>query len=369
MINFLNLKELNRKYETELQEACSRVIQSGWYIMGEELSNFELEFSNYVGSKYCLGVANGLDALTLSLKAWILMGKLKEGDEVIVQANTYIASILAITANNLTPVLVEPSEISFNLTVDNIRKVISPKTKAILPVHLYGQLSPMEEIMDVANEHGLLVLEDCAQSHGASASGRNAGNWGHAAGFSFYPGKNLGALGDAGAITTNDPEFFEVVKALRNYGSHKKYQNIYEGVNSRLDEIQAAMLRVKLRYLIDETVARQKVSEKYRASIINSSIILPEIASKNEKSHVWHLFVIRTKNRDKLQGYLNQHGIQTLIHYPIPPHKQQAYSSWNNLSLPISEAMHRDVLSIPLDSTLTDDNVNYIIKTLNGYAE
>jgi dTDP-4-amino-4,6-dideoxygalactose transaminase len=369
MINFLNLKELNSKYEAELQDACSRVIQSGWYIMGEEVNNFESEFANYVGSKYCLGVANGLDALTLSLKAWILMGNLKEGDEVIVQANTYIASILAITANNLVPVLVEPSEVSFNLSIDNIRKAITPKTKVILPVHLYGQLSPMQEIMDIAHEHGLLVLEDCAQAHGASTSDTNAGNWGHAAGFSFYPGKNLGALGDAGAITTNDPDFFEVVKALRNYGSHKKYQNIYEGVNSRLDEIQAAMLRVKLRYLDDETIARQKISKKYRASIVNPYITLPEVSSGNENSHVWHLFVIRTSKRDKLQEYLTQHNIQTLIHYPIPPHKQQAYSSWNHLSLPISENIHREVLSIPLDSTLSDDDVNYVIEILNGYAE
>lgn len=369
MINFLNLKELNSKYEVELQEACSRVIQSGWYIMGDELSNFESEFARYVGSKYCLGVANGLDALTLSLKAWILMGKLKEGDEVIVQANTYIASILAITANNLIPVLVEPSEKSYNLSVENIKKAISPKTKAILPVHLYGQLSPMQEIMDIAHEHGLMILEDCAQSHGASISECNAGNWGNAAGFSFYPGKNLGALGDAGAITTSDNEFFEVVKALRNYGSHKKYQNIYEGVNSRLDEIQAAMLRVKLRYLNDETISRQKISKKYRESILNPHITLPQVASGDEKSHVWHLFVIRTNNRDNLQKYLSQNNIQTLIHYPIPPHKQQAYSSWNHLSLPISEAIHNEVLSIPLDSTLSDENVNYIIKTLNGYTE
>lgn len=369
MINFLNLKELNSKYEVELREACARVIQSGWYIMGEELNAFELEFSNYVGSKHCVGVANGLDALTLSLKAWILMGRLQEGDEVIVQANTYIASILAITANKLVPVLVEPSEISFNLSIENIKNAITSKTKAILPVHLYGQLSPMDEIMNIAHDHGLLVLEDCAQSHGASASGCNAGNWGHAAGFSFYPGKNLGALGDAGAITTSDTEFFEVVKALRNYGSHKKYQNIYEGVNSRLDEIQAAMLRVKLRYLNGETVSRQKISKKYRTSIVNPYITLPEILSGDENGHVWHLFVIRSNNRTKLQNYLTQHNIQTLIHYPIPPHKQQAYSSWNQLSFPITEAMHRQVLSIPLDSTLTDDNVKYIIDTLNGYTE
>ncbi|KJN55463.1 aminotransferase [Enterobacter asburiae] len=369
MINFLNLKELNSKYQSELQEACSRVIESGWYIMGEELSNFESEFATYVGSKYCLGVANGLDALTLSLKAWKLMGKLSEGDEVIVQANTYIASILAITANNLVPVLVEPSELSFNLSIENIKKAISPRTKAILPVHLYGQLSPMDEIMNISQEHGLLVLEDCAQSHGASISGRNAGNWGHAAGFSFYPGKNLGALGDAGAITTNDSEFYDVVKALRNYGSHKKYQNIYEGVNSRLDEIQAAMLRVKLRHLDDETFARQKISKIYRTSIVNRYITLPEISSGSESGHVWHLFVIRAKNRTKLQEYLSHHRIQTLIHYPIPPHKQQAYSSWNTLSLPITEAMHREVLSIPLDSTLSDDNVKYIVEILNGYIE
>lgn len=366
MINFLNLKEINAQYQKELEEACSRVINSGWYIMGEELTKFEHAFASFCGTKHAIGVANGLDALILVLRAWKEQGKLQDGDEVIVQANTYIASILAITANNLTPVLVEPDELSFNLSVKNIVKAITPKTKAILAVHLYGQLSPMPEIMDIANKHNLLVLEDSAQAHGANINGKCAGAWGHAAGFSFYPGKNLGALGDAGAITTNDDELADIIKALRNYGSHKKYENIYVGMNSRLDEMQAAMLSVKLKHLVDETKRRKEISVMYRNGIKNNAILLPSV--KDEDMHVWHLFVIRCKHRDALQKHLLSQGIQTLIHYPIPPHKQLAYKEWNSKILPLTENMHKEVLSLPLDSTLNNENIGYVIDMINGFT-
>lgn len=370
MIPFLNLQSINNQYQQELKEACSRVIDSGWYIMGKELENFEANFANYCGTKYAIGVANGLDALTLALRAWKELGKIKAGDEVIVQANTYIASVLAITENDLVPILVEPDENSYNLSVKNIKQAITNKTKVILPVHLYGQISPMPEIMALAKQYHLLVLEDCAQSHGAMIGDKKCGNWGNAAGFSFYPGKNLGALGDAGAITTNDDELANTLKALRNYGSHKKYENIYQGVNSRLSEIQAAMLDVKLKYLNKETEARQQVALKYLQYIDNPLIQLPldiEEYKNHIQSHVWHLFVISTKHRDSLQEYLEKLGIQTLIHYPTPPHKQQSYKQYSHLSLPITEELHRNVLSIPIGPTLTAAEIDKIITTLNNF--
>lgn len=365
MINFLDLKSVNARYQQELKDACARVIDSGWYIMGDELAEFENEFASYCGVKYAIGVANGLDALILVLRAWKALGKLKAGDEVIVQANTYIASILAITANDLVPVLVEPNPFSYNLEPAQVRAAITGKTKAILPVHLYGQLSPMPELLEIADEFQLLILEDCAQAHGAEIDGRRAGNWGHAAGFSFYPGKNLGALGDGGAVTTNDDELAQTIRALRNYGSHKKYENLYVGINSRLDEIQAAMLRVKLRYLEADTQRRQTIAAQYCSSITNKAIQLPQI--KDPLSHVWHLFVVQSSERDELQRYLSDSGIQTLIHYPIPPHKQQAYSKWNQLSLPVTERIHQQVLSLPMDPTMSDENVTKVIDVLNGF--
>ena len=365
MINFLDLKSLNARYQQELKDACARVIDSGWYIMGNELAEFENEFAGYCGVKHAIGVANGLDALILVLRAWKELGKLQAGDEVIVQANTYIASILAITANDLVPVLVEPDPHSYNLDPIRVQAAITPKTKAILPVHLYGQLSPMPELLAMANEHQLLVLEDCAQAHGAELDGRRAGNWGHAAGFSFYPGKNLGALGDGGAVTTNDYELAQTVRALRNYGSHKKYENLYVGINSRLDEIQAAMLRVKLLYLEADTQRRQAIATKYCSFITNKAIQLPQI--KNPLSHVWHLFVVQSLKRDELQRYLADAGIQTLIHYPIPPHKQQAYSEFNHLSLPVTEQIHQQVLSLPMDPTMSDEDVATVIDVVNGF--
>lgn len=372
MINFLDLKSINNQYQQELKDACARVIDSGWYIMGKELESFEQNFSDYCGAKYTVGVANGLDALTLVLRAWKELGKLKAGDEVIVQANTYIASILAITENDLVPVFVEPDANTYNLSIEGIKSAITDKTKVILPVHLYGQISPMPEIMAIAQQHGLLVLEDCAQSHGASIEGKKAGNWGDAAGFSFYPGKNLGALGDAGAITTNDDELAKTLQALRNYGSHQKYLNLYQGVNSRLDEIQAAMLNVKLKYLDNETLIRRKVALTYLENINNPLIKLPLTAHEyrnNQQSHVWHLFVIATKHRDLLQKHLTENGIQTLIHYPIPPHKQQAYSQYKQLSLPITEKIHNEVLSIPIGPTMTNEEISKVIEACNSFVK
>ncbi|TQP74568.1 DegT/DnrJ/EryC1/StrS family aminotransferase [Vibrio cholerae] len=365
MINFLDLKLINQQYQQELKQACARVIDSGWYIQGQELQQFEAEFAAYCGTKHAIGVANGLDALVLVLRAWKELRKLKEGDEVIVPANTYIASILAITENRLTPVLVEPDINTYNLSQEGIKAAITTKTKAILPVHLYGLISPMPEIMQIAQEHDLLVLEDCAQAHGAEINGQRAGNWGHAAGFSFYPGKNLGALGDAGAITTNDDELADVLKALRNYGSHKKYENLYQGVNSRLDEIQAAMLRVKLPYLSYETTKRQSIAKKYLTEIKNPFIVLP--SADIDGSHVWHLFVVRCKQRQKLQEWLSRHDIQTLIHYPVPPHKQQAYDFMADMSLPITEAIHNEVISLPLAPVISNEEIEYIISTLNKF--
>lgn len=365
MINFLDLQAINSQYQQELKDACARVIDSGWYIMGNELAQFEAEFAAYCGTKYAIGVANGLDALILTIRAWKELGKLKAGDEVIVQANTYIASVLAITENGLVPVLVEPNPTTYNLEPEIVRKAITAKTKLILPVHLYGQISPMQEIMALAKEFNLLVLEDCAQSHGAEINGKRAGNWGDAAGFSFYPGKNLGALGDAGAITTNDDELALAIKALRNYGSHQKYENLYQGVNSRLDEIQAAMLRVKLNHLEVETARRQQVAQVYRTDITNPLIILPQVS--DELTHVWHLFVVRCEQREALQQFLAAEGIQTLIHYPIPPHKQHAYQYMNSQVLPLTELIHQQVLSIPISSVMTDEDVIYVVNVINQF--
>ncbi|WP_105607500.1 DegT/DnrJ/EryC1/StrS family aminotransferase [Cronobacter sakazakii] len=365
-IDFLSLKDVNARFSAELKDACSRVIDSGWYIAGNELENFENEFAEYCGVPHIIGVANGLDALILTIRAWKILGKLNDGDEVIVPANTYIASVLAITENNLVPVFVEPNSKTFNLDAVSVKNAITAKTKLILPVHLYGQICPMDEIMAIAREHDLLVLEDAAQSHGAEINGVKAGAWGDAAGFSFYPGKNLGAMGDAGAIATKDNELAKTLYALRNYGSNEKYKNIYTGVNSRLDEIQAAMLRVKLKYLHADTQIRRKIAARYLAEIKNNLIELPHV--NVDEAHVWHLFIIQTEHREALRNYLSAKGIQTLIHYPIPPHKQEAYPEYNHLSLPVTEKIHQKVLSIPMGPTLTDDEVSYVISALNGFA-
>lgn len=349
----------------ELKEACSRVIDSGWYISGPELKKFEQDFAKYCGVKHCLGVANGLDALTLVIRAWKELGKLREGDEIIVPANTYIASVLSITENNLVPVFVEPNEATYNIDPQKIKEKISPKTKAILPVHLYGQIAEMPEILKIAKNHNLLILEDSAQAHGASIDGRKVGNWGDASGFSFYPGKNLGALGDAGAITTNDDELANVLDHLRNYGSKIKYKNEFKGVNSRLDEIQAAMLGVKLKYLDEHTQRRRKVANAYLKGISHPLLKLPFVES--EEHHVWHLFVVRTSHREALIKHLETSGVQTLIHYPIPPHKQNAYKEYNQNVFKLTEDIHSQVLSIPLGPTMTDAEISAVIGALNSF--
>lgn len=370
-IDFLDLKAINQKHRQALIDAATRVIDSGWYVLGQEVKAFEQEFANYCGTQHCVGMANGLDALVLTLRAWKELGKLKEGDEVIVPANTYIASVLAITESRLKPVLVEPDEQNYNLSPQKLRQAITPKTKAIVAVHLYGQLAPMSAIMDLADEHKLLVLEDSAQAHGATVDGKRAGNWGHASGFSFYPGKNLGALGDAGAITTNDAELAQTVRSLGNYGSHKKYENLYRGFNSRLDEIQAALLRVKLQHLDAETLVRQQIAVAYAQGITNPLVTLPIARSSTVvslKHHVFHLFVVRVKARETFQANLKGAGIDTLIHYPIPPHQQKAYREYQHLSLPLTESIHQEVVSIPIGPTMQMSQVQAVIAACNAYS-
>lgn len=365
MIKFLDLQMINSNYELELKKAASRVIESGWYLMGKELEAFEKNYASFCGVKYCLGVANGLDALRLIFMAYIEMGIMKKGDEIIVPANTYIASILAITDNDLIPVFVEPNLETFNIDTGKIEAAITTKTKAILTVHLYGRISTDNEMLEICSKYNLKLIEDAAQSHGAKWKGKISGSIGDVAGHSFYPGKNLGALGDAGAITTNDRELAKTIKALRNYGSEKKYKNIYQGINSRLDEIQAAFLSIKLKYIQRDIESRCKVANYYLNKIKNRKIILPK--ANDNQSNVWHLFVIRTSNREKLQNYLIDNGVQTLIHYPIPPHKQLAYKKYNNLSLPITETIHRQVLSLPLYSFIDKLDVKKTIEILNDY--
>ena len=368
MVNFLDLKRINLQYKNEISQAMNDVLDSGWYILGNNVKQFESNYAAYCNTKYCIGVANGLDALVLVLRAWKEMGLIKKGDEVLVPSNTYIASILAISENDLVPVLVEPDENSFNLTAENLREKITVKTKVILPVHLYGKACPMADIVKLAEEHNLLVLEDCAQAHGATTSGQIVGNWGHAAAFSFYPGKNLGALGDAGAITTNDEKLAEVLVALRNYGSHIKYENKFRGLNSRLDELQAAILNVKLKHLDSENKKRREIAQRYLREIKNENIILPQ-SDNNIDYDVWHLFVVKTSDRKSLQAYLDGKNIQSLIHYPIAPHHQLAYSDLNGLSLPISESLHKSVLSLPMDPTMTEDEIELVINALNGWEK
>lgn len=367
MIRFLDLNKINKPYETAFQEKLQSVMNSGWYILGNEVKTFEENFANYCQTKHCIGVGNGLDALVLIFKAYIQLGKLQKGDEVIVPANTYIASILAILQADLIPILVEPKLETYNINPDLIPDKITTKTRAILAVHLYGQLADMNAINEIANQHNLLVIEDAAQAHGASLDFRlkKSGNLSDAAAFSFYPGKNLGALGDGGAVTTNDEELAKTIKSLRNYGSETKYYNDFIGVNSRLDELQAAFLNVKLTDLDSDNEKRKSVAKRYISEIKNDKIALP--FWDNSANHVFHLFVIRTQNRNKLQQYLLENGIETLIHYPVAPHKQKALSSYNNLSFPITEKIHEEVLSLPISPVITNDEVGFIIEILNQY--
>jgi dTDP-4-amino-4,6-dideoxygalactose transaminase len=375
MVKFLDLQKINAQYNDELKRAAAGVIDSGWYLLGSRVSSFETALSEYLGAKHSIGVANGLDALRLILKAYIELGVMKEGDEVIVPANTYIASILAITDNRLKPVLVEPDISTYNLDISLVEKHITERTRAIMVVHLYGRVCWSEELTAIAGKNNLKIIEDNAQAIGAVWNGHKSGTLGDAAGLSFYPGKNLGALGDAGAVVTNDDQLADVVRALGNYGSRVKYKNDYQGLNSRLDELQAAFLEVKLKYLDAENTHRRKIARYYIENISNE-IILPEfnrgagyndpvLTAEDDLSHVWHLFVIRSGYREHLQQALNESGIQTLIHYPVPPHQQKAYSQWNDLSLPVTEKIHREVLSLPISPVLTAEDADRVVNVVN----
>lgn len=364
MIKFLDLQKINLKHQEEIEKKISQVFRSGWYLMGQEIAAFENSFSQYIGVKHTIGVANGLDALRLILRGYIELGIINPGDEILVPSNTYIASVLAISDNGLVPVFVEPDINNYNIDIAKIEENITSKTKGILIVHLYGRTVFSDTLKELAEKYQLKIIEDNAQAIGAEWKGKKTGSLGDAAGFSFYPGKNLGALGDAGAVTTNDENLAKTIRALSNYGSDQKYVNIYQGLNSRLDEIQAAVLGVKLKYIDEENMIRKKIAEKYISEISNPKIILPE-KPIDEKEHVWHLFVVRTQNRNDFQKYLTENGIQTLVHYPIPPHKQQAYKNLNSLSFPISEKIHDEVLSLPISPVMESDEVTKVIESLN----
>tara|TARA_Y100000768_G_C23990123_1_gene691852 strand:- start:1611 stop:2741 length:1131 start_codon:yes stop_codon:yes gene_type:complete len=371
-IPFYDLRALNESYKDSYLDSLSKIIDLGYYINGQQVESFEKNFGEFCGTKYCIAVASGLDALILSLKAYIEIGLIEKGDEVIVPANTYIASILSISKSGLKPKLVEPDIKTYNIDYKKIEKSITSKTKAIVVVHLYGQPANMREINKIAKKYNLKIIEDAAQAHGSSISGVNAGALGDVGCFSFFPGKNLGALGDAGAITTNDPDLNNAIKSLRNYGekiyadlSKRKYENLYKGYNSRMDEIQGAILNTKLKDLNAANTTRKRIADNYLKKIKNEKIILPFVPVWADP--VWHLFVVRTKKRDFLKQYLYDLGINTIIHYPIPPHKQKAYSELNNLSLPITEKIHREVLSIPISPILSDQDQEKIIKSLNDY--
>ena len=368
MISFLDLKGINAREREALIAAFTRVLDSGWYVLGKEVEAFEQEYAAYVGTKHCVGVGNGLEALILALRAWMELGVMKTGDEVIVPANTYIATILAISQNGLTPVLVEPDDATFNLGAHNLEAAVTPRTRAVLPVHLYGQTAAMTGIRAFAQQHQLKILEDCAQAHGAKHGGTRAGALGgdgDAGAHSFFPSKNLGALGDAGAITTNDDALANILRALRNYGSRAKYINELKGVNSRLDELQAALLRVKLKTLDADNQRRRVIAKRYLAEIRHPMIRLPTVGMGNEP--VWHVFVVRTPAREALQHWLTEQGVATLIHYPIPPHQQQAYPEWNQRSYPITEAIHREVLSLPISPVMSEAEVGEVIAVCNRW--
>ena len=365
MIKFLDLQKINAQYATDLKKAAAGVIDSGWYLLGEKVKQFENELQNFQDGGHAVAVANGLDALRVILKAYIINGDMQEGDEIIVPANTYIASVLAITDNNLIPVLVEPDINTYNLDLKLIEKSMTAKTKAVLVVHLYGRVCWSDELQILATKYNIKIIEDNAQAIGARWNGIRTGNLGDAAAFSFYPGKNLGALGDAGAVTTKSLALEKTIRTLANYGSSEKYHNQYQGLNSRMDELQAAFLSVKLPYIDSEAAIRQKNAAYYTNNISNPKIILPDYGGIGE--HVWHLFVIRTKNRNDLQNYLTENGIQTIIHYPIPPHKQDCYPTLHRLSLPITEKIHDEVLSLPINSALNLDELAKIVAALNSY--
>lgn len=365
MIKFLDIKKITERYSEEIHLAAKRVIDSGWYLLGEEVEKFQYNYAEYIGTEYCIGTANGLDALRIILRAYIELGVMKEGDEIIVPANTFIASILAITDNRLKPVLVEPDDNTYQIDDLNIESHITSKTKGIMIVHLYGQCSFTKKIKELCSKYDLKLIEDNAQAVGAKYNDKRTGALGDASGHSFYPGKNLGAFGDGGAITTNNNELAEIIKSLTNYGSGKKYHFEYKGFNSRLDEIQAAILDVKLKYLDRDNERRKDIADYYLNNINNNEIILPKLIDR--ESHVFHLFVIRTSKRDELLDYLLNKEIQVQIHYPVPPHKQKAYKEWKKLYFPITEKIHKEILSLPISPVLTDNEVKKIVETVNSF--
>lgn len=366
MIPFLSLKDVTALYEAEINEAVARVVKSGWYLQGPENEEFEKNYSQFIGTKHTIGCANGLDALIWIFRAYIEMGVMKPGDEVIVPANTYIATILAITENGLVPVLVEPSIDTLQIDDSLIEEAITPRTRAITIVHLYGRLAWTEKIAHLCKKHNLKLIEDNAQAHGCQApDGRVTGSLGDAAGHSFYPGKNLGALGDGGAVTTNDSELARVVRTLANYGSSRKYVFDYTGRNSRLDEIQAAVLNVKLRHLADANNARRAIAGRYIKGIKNPLIAMP--VTLPAEQNVFHLFPVLCERRDELQAYLQENGVQTIIHYPIPPHKQACYKEWNDVSLPISEAIHARELSLPIGPAISIEDADKVVEIINNF--
>lgn len=366
MVKFLDLQKVTSKYADEIHEAVNRVVDSGWYLQGQENASFERHYSDYIGTKYAVGVANGLDALIWILRGYIELGVMKPRDEVIVPANTYIATILAITENGLKPVLVEPNINTYQIDDRLIEKAVTPRTKAVMIVHLYGCCAYTEKIGEICKKYNLKLLEDNAQAHGCVFNGRRTGSLGDAAAHSFYPGKNLGALGDAGAVTTNDKELADTIRALANYGSAKKYVFRYIGRNSRLDEIQAAVLDVKLRHLDEDNALRRQVARYYMEHIKHPDIILPEV--ENWDRHVFHIFPIRSSRREELQKYLSENGIQTIIHYPIPPHKQECYKDWNSLSFPITEKIHAEELSLPMSPVMEEEEIRTVVDTINRWG-
>ncbi len=365
MIKFLDLQKVTAKYSDEIHAAVQRVVDSGWYLQGQENENFERHYSEYIGTKYTVGVANGLDALIWILRGYIELGAMKPGDEVIVPANTYIATILAITENGLKPVLVEPDINTYQIDNRLIEAAITDRTRAIMIVHLYGCCAYTDKIGDICKKHNLKLLEDNAQAHGCLYNGHRTGSLGDAAAHSFYPGKNLGALGDAGAVTTNDKELADTIRALANYGSIKKYVFRYTGRNSRLDEIQAAILDVKLRHLDEDNAMRKQNARYYTEHIKHPDIILPKV--DNWDRHVFHIFPIRTSRRDELQKYLTENDIQTNIHYPIPPHRQECYKEWNKLSFPVTEQIHREELSLPMSPVMTKYELSSVVEVINSW--
>lgn len=361
MISFLDLSQINNRFRDEIDFRFKKILDKGHYLQGEQNELFCEHFAQFCGTKFAIGVANGLDALNLIIRAH----GYGAGDEIIVPANTYIATILAISENGCTPVLVEPDINTYNINPDKIEAAITPGTKAIMVVHLYGQAVQMQKVWEIAKKHGLKVFEDCAQAHGALYQGKRVGNLSDAGAFSFYPGKNLGCMGDGGAVVTNDENVYKKVKALANYGSDRKYHHIYKGTNSRLDELQAAVLDVKLPHLDADNARRREIASYYRKNITNPLIILPQ--TYDEEAAVWHVFVVRTRERDRFQQYLADKGVQTIIHYPTPPHKQEAYAEWNDRSYPISEEIHRTIISLPISPVMTGAEIEEIVRIVNEY--